>query len=188
MQFYTRKIFKAEPCDDGIWTKKLIDHYANDLVFGHLDSEQFLNKLSASFTLIKADPDNLPWNTYDICYRTWSRKEFKDVWIIKRDNKSEFFYKMFYEDFGGFEDRYICVLYAKGREFTEFTSNDNVFGCFLTYYQGIDKEDIDTLSDWCRAYVNSLDGLSMMLTTKFGENMLLNLTTIPIDHTLYLRQ
>ena len=185
MQFLTKPILQWEPCDDDIWTRKLVEYYGDDIILGELSPDQYLRKLSDVFTLVKADRNMIPDSTYEMCFRTLMHKAlFRDVWIVKKDDRSELFYDLFRQDY---EDETMCILYSGAGIDHQFHSNANIFSHFLHYYRGINSEDLHSLSNRARIYLNVLDGMSTLLTAEYGENVLLNLTTSVSDHGSYLK-
>ena len=184
MQFLTKKTLQWVPCPDEVWSGKLLDYYKNDLVLGCLSTEKYIQKLFDTFTLLKASAEDLPRFTYESCFSNFKPDYFRDIWIVKDDERSAFFYSLFHkipED-----DRFICIMYTEKRKCAQFASNDNIVDNFLEYYRGIDVQSLKEFNDKSRVYLNALDGLSTMLTAHFGENVMLDLTKTHLQHSKYI--
>lgn len=128
----------------------LIEKYQNKIIIPYKNGKELLKTLKTQYCFEPIKFEEAMMEMRGFVTDVNITKEESEVYLLKKNNSSELFYK--YHAVRFFPRSKILLLINKDTD--EFISNDHLFQTKINILRGINREDVDNFTQKFKVYLN----------------------------------
>ena len=185
------KALIENPLFDLASRQALMAYYKDEAIIGKLGDKALIDMLSELFMLKPITIDELQPLTYrfEMLKGPCKPDVYTMLWELGEDDRAKLFYDHRRRNISGtrLEDNekivlFHCPVHPLDGEIplSHFTSNDELFNCFVNYYRGVNLHNISDNDSEAGIYFSYIQGMDLELTMQFGFGKEIKLIDTPV--------